>query len=168
MAFKDYISKQGSTTDLLATTSDDGLLSASDKTKLNNVVAGCPFPVNAIYLSVSSTDPRYIWSGTTWDHWGQGRVPLGVGYGTDESNNSFATGSAEMRGGEFWHQLTIAEMPSHHHHIPDDDGTKHNYHGAAFSWGNDNIGHDTNNEGGDGYHNNMQPYITCYMWKRTG
>jgi hypothetical protein len=24
-----------------------------------------------------------------------------------------------------------------------------------------------NNTGGGGSHNNLQPYITCYMWKRT-
>lgn len=25
----------------------------------------------------------------------------------------------------------------------------------------------TTNTGGDKPHNNLQPYITCYMWKRT-
>ena len=25
----------------------------------------------------------------------------------------------------------------------------------------------TNSQGGDGAHNNLQPYITCYMFKRT-
>jgi hypothetical protein len=42
MAFKDYFSKDGSTSELLATTTDDGLISAADKTKLDGLGGAIP------------------------------------------------------------------------------------------------------------------------------
>lgn len=36
-------------------------------------------------------------------------------------------------------------------------------HTASIGYSQSN----TNNTGGNGAHNNLQPYITCYMWKRT-
>lgn len=122
------------------------------------------YPVGSIYMSatISSTAEVEAIFGGTWVEWGAGRVPVGV----DTSDSDFDT--AEETGGEKTHTLTIAEMPSHSHHI----------HGG---WGSGSLGNnffrvdssnpgnrwdDTFSTGGDGAHNNLQPYITCYMFKR--
>jgi hypothetical protein len=163
MAFKDYISKQGSTTELLATTSADGLLSASDKIKLNSILSGCPYKVGDILLSTSGTNPSGQFPGTTWSAWGSGRVPLGMG-----SNGTTNYTSVESTGGEEKHKLTVAEMPSHTHPVPINWSHAGNAGSDRATPSGPNTVFDTQASGGDGAHNNMQPYITCFMWKRTG
>lgn len=134
------------------------------------------YPIGSIYMSVNSTNPKNLFGGT-WVQWGSGRVPVCV----NTSNSNFNT--VEKTGGAETHKLTTSQMPSHGGHIPN----------ASYAWGNAgeatyvldrNSGavfqHATNrpyvlragnemclrsnNEGGNGAHNNLQPYITCYMW----
>lgn len=122
------------------------------------------YPVGSIYLSVSPTNPGTLFGGT-WVEWGKGRVAVGV----DAGQTEFAT--VEKTGGEKTHKLTTAEMPSHSHQIDlVNEGTtdssdawqiaqttKHTY--TTYT--------NTKTSGGDQPHNNLQPYITCYMFKRT-
>lgn len=98
----------------------------------------------------------------TWAAWGSGRVPVGV----NTSDSSFNT--VEKTGGEKTHTLTVAEMPSHYH--------TYTYSKAdGWTYGNGGLANVRNSEGtqntgstGSGNaHNNLQPYITCYMYKRT-
>lgn len=116
-------------------------------------------PVGSIYMSVNSTNPKNLFGGT-WVSWGTGRVPVGV----DTSQTEFAT--VEKTGGEKTHTLTKNEMPSHNHSITvgyTGSGSPHlNYSNNS---GDGEL--TTNNTGGAQAHNNLQPYITCYMWKRT-
>ena len=121
------------------------------------------YPVGSIYLSVNSVNPSTLFGGT-WVAFGTGRTLVGV----DTNDSSFNT--VEKTGGEKSHQLTINEMPSHTHNITGAAG------GTSFPVTNygDFIAKNTAYEygfntytGGNGYHNNLQPYITCYMWKRT-
>lgn len=51
----------------------------------------CPFPVNAIYISTTATNPSEIWVGTTWERFGQGRTLVGV----NESDTDFNTPSKQ-------------------------------------------------------------------------
>jgi hypothetical protein len=135
------------------------------------------YPVSSIYLSMSNTNPSSSLGCGTWVAWGAGRVPIGAGTGTDSNGSSqnFATGQT---GGEYNHTLTINEMPSHTHN----DATQHGgeicfYDGTNFAnckeapdtWytGSDASGWPTSATGGSQSHNNVQPYITCYMWRRT-
>lgn len=119
------------------------------------------FPVNSILCNTSGTNPgTYI--GGTWAAWGAGRVPVGVNTSDSDFN------AAEKTGGEKTHKLTVAEMPSHTHtynyvgtYADAASGDPSNLRITAVAGGN------TGSTGGDGYHNNLQPYITCYMWKRT-
>lgn len=134
-------------------------------------------PVGSIYISVNSTNPGDKFGGT-WVAWGRGRVPIGVGTGTDINRNTMAFVSADKTGGEYAHKLTISEMPSHSHdnvyhngawtgtYTPSNDINSAEY-GA---WGKAHLragGGGTVNTGGGNAHNNLPPYITCYMWKRT-
>lgn len=128
------------------------------------------YPIGSIYMSVKNENPSELFGGT-WEAWGSGRVPVGV----DTTQTEFVT--VEKTGGEKTHTLTIAEMPSHAHSI----GAYTLYHGSdgnTYFWSQQAVvteitpeygnyyGTMSNSTGGSQPHNNLQPYITCYMWKR--
>ena len=145
----------------------------------NKTIFDLIYPIGSIYLSVNSTNPKNLFGGT-WIQWGSGRVPVCV----NTSNSKF--NSVEKTGGAETHTLTTSQMPSHSGHIPNasyawGDAGEATYvldrnSGAVFQHATNRpyvlrAGNEmclrSNNEGGNGAHNNLQPYITCYMWKRT-
>ena len=128
----------------------------------SNYILDNVYPVGSIYMSVNSTNPKNLFGGT-WEQI-QGRFLFGM-------NSSYPAGST---GGEITHALTIDEMPEHNHTIY--------YPNAGGPYGNANIsypeGSDTNMTwcaemcktaptGGGAAHNNMPPYLSVYIWKRT-
>ena len=88
---------------------------------------------------------------------------------------SFATNS---NGGEYKHTLSISEIPNHRHKGLDidntycfgwDEGTIKgmNFYKFAFNYmGNTGNRITTGYEGGSTSHNNIQPYLVVYFWKR--
>ncbi len=130
------------------------------------------YPVGSIFMSATLSTPADVATalgGGTWVAWGSGRVPVGV----DPNDTSFDT--VEETGGEKTHTLTVAEMPSHRHYTSNYSGggntqgmatTNAQVHGDTSYWNFNNPGN-SSATGGDGAHNNLQPYITCYMYKRT-
>lgn len=117
--------------------------------------------VGDIIFSTSDENPSTIYGGT-WVAWGKGQVPVGV----DTSDSDFNT--VEKTGGEKEHTLTVDEMPRHNHTIANRLSGSQNLsgdYGAYLLEGTDNSW--VKDTGGDQPHNNLQPYITCYMWKRT-
>lgn len=164
------------------------------------------YPVGSIYMSVNSANPGTFLNGTTWVQWGMGRTILGVGSNeanTDTTYGSVTKGSfnhkaAEVKGGEYSHTLTEAQMPSHTHTFTGTaDSHSHGVKNRKTNWGDSggskNVIIDASttdsysaletvkstastsitpagtnaSTGGGKAHNNIQPYITCYMWKRT-
>lgn len=125
------------------------------------------YPVGSIYMSVKATNPGTLFGGT-WVAIAQGRCLVGV----NTSDNDFKT--PEKTGGEKKHTLTVAEMPSHSHTI----GTK-NLWMQSPTYGNINPGateganqadiepNQTNVRGNNEPHNNLQPYLCVYIFKRT-
>jgi hypothetical protein len=130
----------------------------SDITDLYNKI----YPVGSIYMSVNNTNPGSYLAGTTWAAWGSGRVPVGV----DIEQTEFDV--VEKPGGKKEHTLTVDEIPAHTHNY-----SLANVSTDSHRWNDSNdrgIVHNsstTSSTGGNGPHNNLQPYITCYMWKRT-
>ena len=122
------------------------------------------YPVGSIYMSASLSTADAVNAALpgTWQAWGSGRVPVGV----DASETEFNT--VEKTGGEKTHKLTIAEMPSHNHKLIPQNWSNGGSEGHCTYWGQYKAGEalNTQDTGGNGAHNNLQPYITCYMYKR--
>ena len=117
------------------------------------------YPIGSIYISVNSTNPSKYFGGT-WVSWGTGRVPVGV----DTSQTEFD--SVEKTGGSKY-------LQAHTHRVYSANNTNSagsSYNNIAFLNGaaitnNGQLRYTTSD--GTGNSGNLQPYITCYMWKRT-
>lgn len=151
----------------------DGAVTSA-KIDVSTVMAAI-YPVGSIYMSATMSTAAQVEAafGGTWVAWGAGRVPVGV----DTSQTEFDT--VEETGGEKTHTLTTTEIPSHNHN--DLNWATDSYHtsidsgagnGIRLSTAGNNIAYTdgkfrTGYTGGGAAHNNVQPYITCYMYKRT-
>jgi len=67
------------------------------------------YPVGAIYMSATATNPGTLFPGTTWVAFGAGRAIVGVGTADGE------TWTAGEEKGSATHALTQAELPAHTH-----------------------------------------------------
>lgn len=89
--------------------------------------------------------------------------------GVNTADSNFNT--AEKTGGEKTHTLTVSEIPSHAHTVF--DITVYGQGVTGFNFTTDSTGDwkgtltDTEATGGGQAHNNLPPYIICYIWKRT-
>lgn len=121
------------------------------------------YPVGSIYTNASvSTNPNTLLGFGTWAAFGSGRVLVGVDTGQTEFDVLGETGGAKT------HTLITAEMPAHTHDVNAD--VSHTAGSARPSVTDINTQprtFTTTSTGGGGAHNNLQPYITVYMWKRT-
>jgi len=137
--------------------------------------AGSNVPANYLLCNgqaVSRTDYAELFAviGTTWGSGdgsttfnvpnSQGKVSMGAGTNTDQNNHS-GTWNLGSTGGEYNHKLIVDEIPEHNHKISGLQGW------AAFNNGTDtgtifrsSNSLDTTNTGGNGYHNNIQPFVT--------
>ena len=125
-------------------------------------------PVGSIYITTIETNPANIFGFGTWELWGAGRVPVGIDTTQTEFNE------VEKTGGEKTHTLSINEMPKHTHYIYNSEGgtiqfQPYSTRDNGTSGSSDKAGYASTVTctGGDNPHNNLQPYITCYMFKRT-
>ena len=147
--------------------------------KVNNTnIFDLIYPVGSIYMSINSTSPKVLFGGT-WERI-IGRFLFGCG------DSTYTVGTT---GGEYNHKLTEAEMPSHKGHlsagiqngVPMGKGNYEgylnknvmngypggNYRGWNVYAGNE-IHPASEAVGGGQSHNNMPPYLSVYIWKRTG
>ena len=149
---------------------------ATDKPALENMTLNLTtlskliYPVGSIYMSTDSTDPKYLFGGT-WEQWGTGRVPVGVNASDSDFNAAGKTGGAK----------TVNLEHSHIESVGTDDGSMY-LAGNGGLWGSSvqSVNRMTwkgtistglarlNNTSRSGSKSQsiMQPYITCYMWKR--
>lgn len=125
------------------------------------------YPVGSIYINAtSSTNPGTLLGFGTWVVFGAGRVLVGI----DSGDTDFDT--SEETGGSKTHTLTTAEMPTHSH-SPSSGGFSFLVQGGAGAFGLSTgasaitTNGTTDNAGSGNAHNNVQPYIVVYMWKRT-
>ena len=142
------------------------------------------YPVGSIYINATnSNNPSSLLGFGTWVAFGAGRVPIGI----DSSDTDFDT--AEETGGSKTHTLTESEMPAHRHFLFRNVGVgnigdttsslsaAHYYNDGSQSY---RIRKSSSSDaflepditlsgqtGSGSAHNNVQPYIVVYMWKRT-
>lgn len=120
------------------------------------------YPIGSIYMSATNTNPGSTLGGT-WELWGAGRVPVGV----DTTQTEFNV--VEKTGGAKTHKLTIDEMPNHNHNAYLSGGSLASAAGRLLfeTATGQEFYNSIKSTGGSQPHNNLQPYITCYMFKRT-
>lgn len=158
---------------------------SSQLSSLKENIVDTMYPVGSIYTSetdstVASVQNRFKAFGkkTTWVVYSQGKVLVGSGTGTDSNGTTqtFSVSNNSKNLGEYTHKLTISEMPSHNHStkymLLYTDNSAAVYENAVANGVNNRSGWVTgdgifSNTGGDGKHNNVQPYTAVYMYKRT-
>lgn len=210
------------------------------------------YPVGAIMPTTSNVNPGTYLTGTTWESFGAGKTLVGVDTADTDFNSAAKTGGTKTESATHAHTtnahtLSLSEIPSHTHVIPEhnhqishthndsftvDSGGTHthnvqyrgndlaldgdgNQSGYTLRWtgpdllpnggfkitavsggshthtingsvstyngysGSSTPGMETRGTGGGGSHNHgntgkatvsvstVQPYITCYFWRRT-
>ena len=130
-------------------------------------IADQVYPIGAIFTTVTayanSAAVVTAIGGTTWTAFGGGKVLVGL----DSGDSDFDT--VEDTGGSKTHTLSTSEMPAHTHTYKDQSQVYDGTGGTATNpspsgWGQEKP---TGSTGGGSAHNNVQPYIVVYFWKRT-
>lgn len=131
------------------------------------------YPVGSIFewadtgsgANLSTIEAVQAHFGGRWEEYGSGRVLVGRAKGIPEFSD------VNKEGGEINHTLTIAEMPRHSHEMKwSNEGAVGSGHGCLIR---DNLsgeswpyGYWTGQDGGGQAHNNLQPYITVFRYRR--
>lgn len=142
------------------------------------------YPVGSIYMSAKEGNPALLFGGT-WVAWGAGRVPVGFNGSDGNFNSSEKTGGSKTINIQHNHGLSNARAAvgradsSLSTMSYTSGGNPHNvYFDREFSYyggisGGSKHATDTSliygntNNGGSTAASVLQPYIVCYMWKRT-
>ena len=180
-------------TDLATPTADtDAATKAYIDTLVSSSVSAAKqalFPVGSLYINANvTTNPATLLGFGTWSQVSQGRVLIGVGTGNDGTDTQAI--SLGGTGGFYKHTLTAAELPSHQHKmfgaaegsldgtvtITSDSvvgasgaantGARYAMKNVSGQVSAATIGQ-TAAIGSGNAHNNIQPYLGVYIWKRT-
>lgn len=142
--------------------------------KGNTKVSVVPYyRVGDLFLTTIATNPsNYL--GGKWELFGPGRCLVCVDTSQTEFNSVKKTGGAKTV------SLTKSNLPnydliglkwSNNWAITLDGGTSGDGYKLAYEYRNYSPGQadgfKINSGGGNQAHNNLQPYITCYVWIRT-
>lgn len=143
------------------------------------------FKVGAIYTTTTNENPSVTFGYGTWERFGRGRTLVGF---TDEVSNNIPewTKIANREFGSYDHKLVVEELPSHKH---SSDNIFNKFASNSSESGKETMGSgDFDRDlqeygvgqmspidwqaateklvGGDLPHNNVQPSIVVYFWKR--
>ena len=123
------------------------------------------YPVGSIYISTVSTNPNTVFGMGTWVAFGAGRTLVSLDAGQTEFD------AVEETGGAKTHTLQTSEIPAHVHNqtrLPTTTGAVVGFTvDTSMSGTPTTTGVNTGSTGDGGAHNNLQPYIVVYMFKRT-
>ena len=150
------------TGNLTVTGTVDGRDVAADGATLDALQGiSAAWPVGSIYMNASNgTNPATLLGFGTWVAFGTGRVLVAIDTGQAEFNVLGETGGAKT------HTLTTAELAAHTHGVLASD-----FPGGAgrleVAGGSPESTQTSQSAGSGNAHNNLQPYITVHMFKRT-
>ena len=113
------------------------------------------YKVGDLFLTTNNENPSVRFGGE-WELFGKGKTLVCV----DEEDSNFST--VKKTGGESKHKLTANEMPATVWHSGDNTGGVNISINGGSVYGMRTQGTNLGQE-----HNNLQPYITCYIWIRT-
>ena len=108
--------------------------------------------------------------GGTWERWGAGKVPVGV----DPNDTDF--NAPNKSGGAKTVTLTVEQLAKHTHNLRKNVPYGIPYNNTSGAQGGSSSGvyygesyspFTIESAGGDKPHENMPPFLTLYMWKRT-
>lgn len=133
------------------------------------------YPVGSIYISTTLDTVAKVKAafGGTWIAWGSGRVPIGVDSSQTEFNSVEKTGGNKththgltngyaklvLKGnGQVRYQERSVAAWTDNYYVPS---------AGSGGGGSDSQGYATNLDGSTNAGSSLQPYITCYMYKRT-
>ena len=134
------------------------------------------YPVGSILFNTSNKNPSTYLGFGTWVAWGSGRVPVGVGPGDAEFNTVEKTGGAK----EHFHYTdplwAVGYDNKYYIGFSNNQGVQSvgipkEYANAYYGNEVQLMSTSVNPSGMCMYASlngsSLQPYITCYMWKRT-
>lgn len=127
------------------------------------------FKVGSIYTSTVNENPNITFGYGTWERFAEGRVLVGF---TSSVSNTLPewVKIAGSQYGDYTHKLTTAEIPSHSHQLGERFGGDDSSAGSFEPFEPWEEGKRNSNNslptGGDQPHNNVQPSIVVYFWKR--
>lgn len=130
-------------------------------TNLNKIEEGIAnvwevvYPVGSIYTNINNVEPSTLFGGT-WEQI-KDRFLLSAG----------DTYEAGTTGGEAEHTLTINEMPEHNHGLAVSGGSSSKWGASSVQGNTQTDEYAVSSTGQNQPHNNMPPYLTVYMWRRT-
>lgn len=161
---------------------DSKQISASNISGLFSAI----YPIGSIYMSVKSTNPSTLFGGT-WQAWGAGRVPVGFDSSQSEFDTVEETGGSKTHSHKYglqyggYYNDTVLENDVNSGSLIYDSSGNITVTGTGTNIGvvttavNNNTATGTKSVGATHYRmigqseyiSSLQPYITCYMWKRT-
>jgi microcystin-dependent protein len=164
---------------------------ATRKATISSIIS-LVYPVGSLYISVVSTNPATLFGFGTWDAFAAGRTLIGIDGTQTEFDTVEETGGAKTHtliAAEMPSHTHIQDSHNHtqnsHTHTqsvnsattgglsgytPDtstNTSVTSGYSTGATTATNQATTATNQNTGGGGAHNNLQPYIVVYMFKRT-
>ena len=137
-----------------------GQVNAYTKAEVTALVAQLKLsmnPIGTVLTTITNVNPsEYL--GGIWERFAKGRTIVGV----DENDSVTLMKTANNMGG------STDPLTRHGHNIRRANGTAQSAIGASISWSDlPNNGGVIQEAGDNTNHNNWQPFVTVYFWKRT-
>uniref|UniRef100_UPI0026376DA4 phage baseplate protein n=1 Tax=uncultured Cetobacterium sp. TaxID=527638 RepID=UPI0026376DA4 len=131
----------------------------SNNSKVLTEATYCPYRVGDIITTTNTTHPATTWPGTQWERYGDGKVVVGLNSSESEFNSVGKTGGTKTE------SLTEAQNGPHGHTVTSVISGSGWYGQGGALGGMGSI--KTTSSGTGAPHNNLQPYIVAYRWRRT-